>query len=97
MEEMEAEKREREQQEKEVAELTKKVSDSFQPVDAQWQKDKLAITGADFDAEAKKKPAKKEGVQRIPLDEEPDSKDASRQARAAGRDADESKRSAFGD
>jgi mannan polymerase II complex ANP1 subunit len=99
MEEMEAEKRLREQQELKAAELTKKVSDSFQEVDVQWQKDKIAIAGASPEAEAKieKKPVKKEGVQRVPLDEEPDLKGDLRQARAAGRDADESKRSAFGD
>ncbi|KEF54095.1 mannan polymerase II complex ANP1 subunit [Exophiala aquamarina CBS 119918] len=97
MEEMEAEKRERELQEKEVAELTKKVGNSFVPVDGQWQKDKLAMAGGSTEQQTKP-PVKKEGVQRIPLDSEsPGSKEAVRQARAAERDADNSGRSAFGD
>jgi len=95
MEEMEAEKREREQQEKEAAELSKKVGNSFQPVDAQWQKDKLAMAGASIGADTKP-PVKKEGVKRISPDESPESKEAAKQARAAGRDIDESGRSAFG-
>lgn len=96
MEEMEAEKREREQQEKEIAELAKKVGNSFQQVDGQWQKDKLAMAGARTEADTKP-PVKKEGVKRISPDELPGNKEAARQARAAGRDVDESGRSAFGD
>ncbi len=67
MEEMEAEKREREKLDKEKAEAVGKIQDAFRPVDSQWEKDKIAMA---------EKPARKEGVQMVNTfqDSDPDKK-----------------------
>ncbi|KIV93622.1 hypothetical protein PV10_04823 [Exophiala mesophila] len=57
MEEMEAEKRAREGQEKEAAELARKVQQTFQTVDKEWEKDKAAIAESVAKTKQKQKPS----------------------------------------
>lgn len=105
MEEMEAEKRAREGQEKEAADLARKVQETFQTVDKEWEKDKQAIAESVAKTKQKQKfsgevpDEDKAGVNKVGVDkavEDPKMEQNSPRAASPGRlEEDDVKHPAF--